>query len=185
MFVSAVSMAQINTEHLLVGEKAPLIVAKDQNGKLINSQEILKEQKILLIFYRGNWCPHCKKHLSSLQTHLEEFQEKGVFVMVISPEKVEKTVETGNSYGNKFSIVHDIDNKIMTNYKVGFEVTTETVPMYYDKINELLEEYNETNNKVLPVPATYLIDRSGNIVYVHYDPDYKKRSDLDEILKSL
>lgn len=185
LFVSTFLMAQIDADHLKVGETAPSIRAKDQNGKLIDSKEILKESHILLIFYRGNWCPHCMKHLSSLQTHLQEFKEKGVFVMVVTPEKLEKAQETGNQYQNEFSIVHDANNEIMMDYKVAFEVNKETVPAYYEKLNQRLEEYNNENNKVLPVPATYLIDRSSKISYVHYDPDYKKRSDLNEILELL
>jgi peroxiredoxin len=185
MFMSALSIAQIDSDHLLVGETAPPIVAKDQNGKLINSQELLMEYQILLIFYRGNWCPHCNKHLSSLQEHLKEFQDKGVFVIVVTPEKLEKTKETGDQYNNEFSIIHDTGNTIMNDYKVAFEVEEQTVPKYYEKITERINEYNVDNNKVLPVPATYLIDNSGRISYVHYDPDYKNRSDLNEILKSL
>jgi len=48
-----------------------------------------------------------------------------------------------------------------------------------------LATYNVDNNNVLPVPATYLIDKDGKIKYGHYDPDYKNRSDLNEILKLL
>ena len=185
LFLSLSVAAQINSDHLNIGELAPGIVGKDQNGKLINSKELLKEYQILLIFYRGNWCPYCKKHLSSLASHLKEFQDKGVFVIVVTPEKVEKTKETGNEFNDDFSIIHDVGNKIMTAYKVAFAVDEQSVPKYYEKITERLNEYNEDNNNVLPVPATYLIDQSGKIAYVHYDPDYKNRSDLDEILKSL
>ncbi len=184
MLATASMLAQIDSDHLLVGETAPLIVSQDQNGEQINTQEILKEQQVLLIFYRGNWCPHCKKHLSSLQSHLKEFEEKGVFVMVVTPEKLEKTIETGDMYNNEFSIIHDVNNKIMMDYKVAFEVNEETVPGYYEKLNKRLEDYNDNSN-VLPVPATYLIDRSGKITFVQYDPDYKKRSDFSEILALL
>lgn len=185
LFLSLSVSSQINSDHLNIGELAPDIVGKDQNGKLINSKELLKEHQILLIFYRGNWCPYCKKHLSSLASHLKEFQDKGVFVIVVTPEKVEKTQETGNEFNDDFSIIHDVGNKIMTAYEVAFAVDEQSVPKYYEKITERINEYNEDNNNVLPVPATYMIDQSGKIVYVHYDPDYKNRSDLDEILKSL
>lgn len=184
-FISGILIAQMNSEHLKIGDEAPLILAKDQNGKEINSANILKEHQILLIFYRGNWCPYCNQHLSSLHERLKEFEEKGVFVLVVSPEKVSKTVETGSKYDNEFSVVHDTDNKIMTDYKVAFEVNEKTVPMYYEKLQVRLAEYNESSNMVLPVPATYLIDRTGKITYVHFDPNYKERSNLDEILKSL
>ncbi len=177
--------AQINNEHLKVGESAPQIIGIDQNGKKINSTEILKHNKILMIFYRGNWCPHCKKHLGSLQEHLNEFTKKGVFVMVITPESEERTKETAEKWKTNFSIIHDVDNKIMNDYKVVFEVNKENVSNYYGYVTNKVAAYNVENNNVLPVPATYIIDQNGKISYVQYDPDYKNRSDFSEILKSL
>ena len=184
MFTLNIS-AQIDNEHLEVGEKAPEIIGVDQNGLKINSTETLKYNKILLVFYRGNWCPHCKKHLGSLQEHLNEFIEKGVYVMVVTPETAERTKETAEMWHSNFSIIHDANNKIMKDYKVAFEVNKENVPSYYGFVSKRVAEYNVKNNNVLPVPATYMIDQNGNISYVHYDPDYKNRSDFNEILKSL
>ena len=65
------SFSQINNDHLNIGEKAPSIIGVDQFDRAINSTEVLKEQKVLLVFYRGNWCPYCRKHLASLQENLE------------------------------------------------------------------------------------------------------------------
>ena len=177
--------AQINNEHLKVGDKAPKIIGVDQNGKKINSTKILKHNKILMVFYRGNWCPHCKKHLASLQENLNEFIEKGVFVMVITPESEIRTKETAEKWETNFSIIHDVDNKIMNDYKVAFEVNKENVPNYYGYVTNKVAAYNVENNNVLPVPATYIIDQNGKITYVQYDTDYKNRSDFSEILKSL
>lgn len=178
-------IAQINKGHLNIGEQAPEIEGVDQNGKIINSSEILKKHKILIVFYRGNWCPHCKKHLSSLQDHLKEFTEKGVYVLVVTPETVERTKETSQKLKTTFSIIHDVDNKIMNDYKVAFEVNEENVPDYFATITKKIAVYNVKNNNVLPVPATYLIGQDGKIKYVQYDPNYKNRSDFSEILKTL
>jgi peroxiredoxin len=177
--------AQIDYDHLKVGEKAPQIVGIDQNGLAINSTEILKTNKILMVFYRGNWCPHCKKHLGSLQEHLNEFIEKGIYVIVVTPETVEKTKETAVKWHINFSIVHDENNKIMKDYKVAFEVNEQNVPNYYKIVSSHVTEYNVKNNRVLPVPATYIIDKNGKISYVQYDPNYKNRSNFEEILEML
>ncbi|MGI9533106.1 peroxiredoxin-like family protein [Lutimonas sp.] len=182
-FSTGLLMGQIDNEHLKVGASAPRIIAKDQHGELIDSQEILKEHQLLLIFYRGNWCPHCQKHLNALQSHLQELKSKGVFVVVVSPESEARTKETSEMISSDFAIVHDKGNVIMNDYKVAFEVNKETVPTYYEKMNDLLATYNVDNSNVLPVPATYLISKAGKISYVHYDPDYKNRSDLAEVLE--
>ncbi len=184
-FISMNSFSQINNEHLKVGEEAPLISGVDQFGKTINSIEILKEKKILVIFYRGNWCPYCKKHLASLQENLEDLKNRGVYVIVVTPEKVEKTLETTKKLEATFSIVHDVDNKIMNTYKVAFDVNNQNVTSYFGFTQRKIAEYNAENNNTLPVPATYLIDRDGKISYVHYDPDHHERSDFKKIIKLL
>ena len=79
---STYSFSQINNDHLDIGEKAPSIIGVDQFDQAINSAEVLKDQKVLLVFYRGNWCPHCRKHLASLQENLETLTKKGLFVIV-------------------------------------------------------------------------------------------------------
>jgi len=174
--------SQIDNDHLMVGEKAPVISGVDQFDKLINSSDILKEKKILLLFYRGNWCPYCRKHLKSLQENLEELTKKGYYVIVISPEKPEKTQETSDNIKARFSIIHDVNNTIMKAYKVAFEINKENVKSYYNYTKNKVEKYNLEDNNTLPVPATYIIGKNGNIAFVHYDPDYTNRKDLKEIL---
>ncbi len=51
------SNAQTNPAGLKVNDKAPEFSAKDQNGKIISLQNELKNGKVVLIFYRGQWCP--------------------------------------------------------------------------------------------------------------------------------
>jgi len=179
------SFSQINSEHLNVGEDAPIITGVDQFNNTINSEDILKEKKMLVVFYRGNWCPYCRKHLASLQENLEELSKKGLFVVVVTPEKVEKINETTKNLAATFSILHDKDNTIMKIYKVAFTVNEENVTSYFGFTQRKIAEYNAANNSTLPVPATYLIDQDGKIVYVHYDPDHHERSDFKEIIKLL
>jgi len=181
LFTTAI-FAQINNEHLNIGEKAPAILAKDQYGNTINSKEILKNKKILLVFYRGNWCPYCRKHLASLQENLNVLHKKNVFVIVVTPEKPAKNLETQDKLKTEFSIIYDADNKIMTAYKVAYKVDKSTVTSYYNHVQNKIAQYNDANNNVLPVPATYLVDKNGKIIYVQYNTDHRIRSDIKELI---
>jgi len=185
LFSVSSSISQINNEYIKIGEVGPKIEGVDQFNRAIDSDQILKESKILLLFYRGNWCPYCKKHLASLQENLEELSKKGVYVIVVTPEKVEKVQETTLNLNATFSIIHDESNKIMSDYKVAFEVNEQNVPSYLSFTQKKIKEYNELENNILPVPATYLIGKENKIIYVHYNPDYKKRAGFNEILNVL
>ena len=45
-----------------------------------------------------------------------------------------------------------------------------------------LEERNADRRWVLPVPGTFVIDRSGHIAYAHVDADYRNRPEPQEIV---
>jgi len=184
-FFTILSYSQIDNEHLNIGDLAPSINGIDQFDQVINSSDILKEQKILLVFYRGNWCPYCRKHLGSLQENLENLKKKGLYVIVITPEKVEKINETTRDMNATFSILHDINDKIMNDYKVAFDVNKNNVTSYFGFTQKKIRTYNDENNNTLPVPATYLINKDGKISYVHYNPDHHERSDFKEIIEML
>lgn len=117
-----------------------------------------------------------------MEENLSALDQKGVSVVVVTPESLEKTKETTEEWKTTFPIIHDQGNQIMNDYKVAFVVNEKTVGKYYEPLRKKLAEYNESGNMVLPVPATYLIDQNGKVEYVQFDPDYKNRSDFDEIL---
>jgi len=48
-----------------------------------------------------------------------------------------------------------------------------------------LEKSNGNKDHVLPVPATYVINPSGRIIYVHFDKDYTRRASVSAILNTL
>lgn len=182
--ISLTAMAQITNQPLEVGSDAPRIQAIDQHGNLLDSDKVLKEHKMLVVFYRGYWCPYCRKHLASLQDNLVTLKKKNVEVVVITPESLEKTQSTSASIEAEFAIIHDKENKIMNDYRVGFEVGPTTAPSNYQRTLEKMSTYQGANT-TLPIPATYLIDQSGKVQFVHFDPDYKKRANLDDLLKML
>lgn len=182
---SFTGLAQITNVSLQLGDKAPQFKGNNQFGSLIDSKQILKKQPILIVFYRGSWCTYCKKHLTELQENLIEFTQKGYYVVVITPEKVEKTKEITDKLKLGFSILHDVDNSIMKSYRVLFDVNEQNVTSYYDIIKQKVQEYNVDHNLVLPITATYIINKKGKIGYVHFNPDYSKRADFKELLKSL
>lgn len=179
LVLSGISVqAQINNIHLNVGDDAPLIEGVDQFGKTVNSAEILKEKEILLIFYRGSWCPFCSKHLKTLQRNLKKLTKKGYYVVVVSPEKAVKSKEMSDKIKAGFSILHDDDSSIMDDYLVSFAVNEANIGKSYTGYLKRVDAYNSVGNQNLPVPATYIINKEGKISMVHYDPDFKVRFDV-------
>ncbi len=182
----SLSKAQITPEPLIhVGDPAPTIKGVDQNGEVFDSENILDNGPVLLIFYRGAWCGICKKHLSAVQDSLQLLLDKGVSVVVVTPEHSESIQKMVKKTKATFSIIHDEKYKIMDAYGVSYKIGKETVPRSYSFVLNNTREVNGNTDDILPVPATFLIGDDGVVKYVHYDPDYRNRSKVSTILTYL
>lgn len=176
--------AQKAPEGLFIASKAPDFKAKDQNGNEIRLKDLLKKGKVVLVFYRGNWCPYCNKALSRLQDSLSFIQEKGATLLAITPEQAEGIAKTTEKTKAEYSILHDEDLKIMKAYDVAFEVPENTITRYKNAGLDI-EKNNGENGKYLPVPAVFVVDQEQTVRYRFFETDYKKRPSVKEILENL
>lgn len=167
------------------GEKAPEFIGFDNSGKKLDLKDLLKHHKaVVLFFYRGQWCPYCNKQISRLQDSLQLLTAKGAYVVGVTPETGANITKTVDKTHASFSIIQDKGYTIMKAYGVNYVVD----PEMYAKLKGYgvdLEKNNGNTDHVLPVPATYVIDRSGKIIYVHFDKDYTKRASVSAILDAL
>lgn len=169
---------------LEIGDKAPDFSGIDQNGNELSLNGLVEKGPVVLIFYRGYWCPYCNKHLSELQDSLNFILQKDASVIAISPEKSEFVDKSVQQTKASFSILSDSNSLIMKKYDVDYKVADSKV-MTYKIFNLDINEANGDDSNVLPVPATYIIGTNGKIKWVHFNPDYKKRSTIKEILDQL
>ncbi|NNC70360.1 MAG: AhpC/TSA family protein [Flavobacteriaceae bacterium] len=155
------------------------------DGEQVALSDIYKDQKVALIFYRGYWCPVCNKHLSEFATRAKELQDKGLKLIAITPEAqggIDKTKEKTKA---DFIIVSDTDGSIQKAFDVDYGVTNEYTSKVQEKLKVAISENNANGKSELPVPATYVINTSGEIIFAHFDPDYHNRASIDEILGAL
>lgn len=176
--------AQEAPEGLFLGSKAPDFKGKDQSGNEIRLKDLLKKGKVVLVFYRGQWCPFCNRELGRLSDSLELITAKGATLIAVSPELPENVSKTVEKTKATFSILYDDGLKIMKAYDVDFEVPENTVTRYRNAGIDL-EKNNGKNGKFLPVPAVYIIDQESNVTYRFFDADYKKRPSVQELLNNL
>ncbi len=176
--------AQSQPEGLFIDSKAPDFKGKDQQGNEIRLKDQLKKGRVVLVFYRGYWCPFCNKELSRLQDSLELIRAKGAMVIAVSPEKAENMSKTAEQTKASFPLIHDEGLKIMKAYEVAFELQENTVTRYRNA-NIDIEKINGDNGRWLPVPAVYIIDKDSRILYRFFDTDYRKRPSVKELLDNL
>lgn len=184
IFIFVNSNAQTNPIGLKVNDKAPEFSAKDQNGKTISLQNELKNGKVVLIFYRGQWCPYCNKELKGMQDSLSFITSKGAVVVAVTPELPENISKTIGKTNASYSILSDDGLKIMKAYDVAYAVDPALNEKYKGYGIDLMKA-NGANGANLPIPAVYIIDTNGNIIYRYFDVDYRNRASVKEIADHL
>jgi len=184
LLLSMASIAQTMPQGIGVNDKAPVFTAKDQNGKKISLKDELKNGAVVVVFYRGQWCPYCNKQLNALQDSLGFIKEKGATLIAVSPEKPANISKTVAKTKATYSVLFDDGLKIMKSYDVAFSVDSTTIEKY-KKFGIDFYDANGSNGATLPVPAVYIINNDGIIIFKHFDPDYRKRVSVQEILSHL
>ncbi len=181
---SVAGFAQSAPEGLFIDSKAPDFRAKDQNGADIRLKDLLKKGKVVLVFYRGYWCPYCNKELTRFQDSISLIKEKGATLLAVSPEKPENVAKTVEQTRAEYSVIYDEGMKIMKAYDVAFEVPENTITRYRNSGIDI-EKNNGANGKYLPVPAVFVIDKESTVIYRFFDADYRKRPWVKDILENL
>src|SRR5688572_15771817 len=80
------AFAQEKPEGLFINSKAADFRTKDQNGNEVRMKDLRSKGPVVVIFYRGSWCPYCNKELKRFQDSLQLIKDKGASVVAISPE---------------------------------------------------------------------------------------------------
>ncbi|MFI5128831.1 MAG: peroxiredoxin-like family protein [Chitinophagales bacterium] len=178
-------IAQEAPEGLFINSKAPNFKAKDQNGKEVELKSLLKKGKVILIFYRGQWSQYCNIYLKKLEDSLQFIKNKGATLIAVTPELPENISKTIEKTKADYPIIYDENLKIMKAYEVEFEVPEDVLTRYRNSGIKIDENNGRKNGNFLPVPAAYIIDKEANITYRYFQPDYKRRPSVQELLKNL
>lgn len=169
---------------LNIGDIAPDFIAKNQNGSDVNLKNQLVKGSVVLIFYRGEWCPICNRQLKELEDSLSLITSKGANVIAVTPEKLEYVSKTIEKTKATYNIVSDENLQIMTAYKVNYKLSNSKTKLY-KTFGIDLKKSNGTNSNNLPVPAVYIINKDGKIIYKYFDANYKNRASIRDIVNHL
>lgn len=167
-----------------VGEKAPDFTLSNALGKKVSLKDELKKGPVVLVFYRGAWCPFCNMHLHALQKSLPQFRKYGAQLITVTPQTPDKSAAQIKKDGYPFEVLSDLDSKVMQDYKLYFELPADLIAVY--KKHELdIEAFNGKGRNVLPVPGSFVIDKKGVVRAMQAQTDYKVRMEPAAIIETL
>jgi len=172
---------------LRTGQRAPGFVVKDVNGDAFAFHPNALQRPVVIVTFRGGWCPYCNMHLSELHTVVPEIAAMGVDVLFLSGDRPETLYtslgpETQATIdGLDYQIYSDADAQAAVAFGLAFETSGQMIQRRADKGQDVAGS-SMLKHGVLAVPAVYAIDTTGMIRFDFVEPNYKVRLPAPELL---
>ncbi len=154
---------------LLNGETVPDATLSGTDGANYQLHSLVEEKPTVLLFYRGGWCPYCNRHLSEIQGVEGEVEQLGYQIVAISPDSPENLNTTNQEKDLKYRLFSDANGDLIRSMGIAFKAPEK----YLDMLNKKSGGFNQDG--FLPVPAVFVVDEKGTILFEYINPDYKTR----------
>lgn len=177
----------IQEQALQVGDQIPSVRLPGVRGETVDLNALAAKGPVVLTFYRGSWCPYCNLTLQAYQQSLPAFKELGAEMVAISPDKPDNSLDAKEKNNLEFFVLSDAGNEVAKSFGLVYKLPDDLKSVYLD-FGIDLERATGTESWELPLSATYVIAKGGEIKYAYLEEDYKKRAqpaDLVQALKSL
>ncbi|MFC0047600.1 peroxiredoxin-like family protein [Rheinheimera tilapiae] len=163
---------------LLNGQSVPSgLQVQDSKGATIDLSALLSQQKTILVFYRGGWCPYCNTQLAGLRDIAPQLQKLGYRILAISPElptASSKSEQMTKDAALNYQLLSDPHLNALQGFGVAYYMDAATEKTYKGTYGIQLT-YDSTGQAVLPAPAVFIISKSGEIQFSYVHINYKTR----------
>lgn len=166
---------------LKTGAKIPSFKLNDVNGNEVDIDRMLKKGPLVLVFYRGAWCPFCNLYLNAIQEKLGEIQNLGGQLVGFTSAKEDMNFEKTKL---KYPVLADQQNKVAKQFGLAYELTAE-IDKYYKNFGKDFAKDHKTEKSELLMSAVYIIDRKGIVRYQKAEAAYKNWAEPAEIIAVL
>jgi peroxiredoxin len=164
-----------------VGEPMPPFMLPDENGHLVSLQELLEQGPTAIMFHRGHWCAYCRLNLHAVARSAGAIAAAGGRVAIVMPERQEFAEGFKTETSAPFPILADLDN----GYAMSLDLAIWLGPDFIQLISNSgrdVAKFQGNDAWIVPIPATFVVGRDGNVVARFIDPDFRKRMELDDLL---
>lgn len=187
--IHARAIAELKKESLAanilpVGAKISEFQLPDHDARNVSSSELLAKGRLVLCFIRGRWCPFCVGQMEAVNLILPKVHESGASLAAISPQTVKQSFFMRDQHKLRFPLLSDAGNAVARQFGLTYRVPDEQKTLYQRTFVNL-PFVNGDNSWELPIPATYIIDRDGTVLYASANEDYTERPEPTSVLRAL
>jgi peroxiredoxin len=166
------------------GDSMPPFELTDAHGNVVSSNALLAKGPLVIIFYRGAWCPFCNLYLKSVQEYLSEIESRGATLVAISGERPDRSLSVEQQNALTFTVLSDPELKAARSFGIDYELP-QVVDDAITAVGFDMRQYYGTEKAELPLSATYVISAKGIVLYDFATIDYKRRAEPRDFLAVL
>lgn len=156
---------------LQVGNKLPAFAATDLDGKPVDSSALLGSPAIVM-FYQGNWNPHCTSQVAEIAGRSEELERLGVAVALVSPQPAGESRRLAEAHATPFrfwvdtaaGVARELDIGVANGVPMG-------VPGRYDRDTVM--------------PTVVVTNDNGTILFADQTDNFRVRPEPDMFIAIL
>jgi peroxiredoxin len=162
------------------GDRAPLFNLNNSDGGVVALEDLLLDGPVIVQFRRGAWCSYGDEGSTAISANCGAFSAEGASIVAIEPP-----CELARPRRNTaIPVLLDADMKASRSYGLAFELP-QSLRAYYSQLGYRPPQTIERNTWLVPLPATYVIDRDGIVIFSYIDVDYRNYCDCDALLDTV
>ena len=159
---------------VLVGTTIPKATLQDVDADSVPLMDRVSQKPTVLIFYRGGWCMYCNRQLGQLNEIEKDILDAGFQIVAVSPDKPAEMQNTYNKHDMNYTLLSDSTAEAATAFGIAFRVDDPTL----EKLKNYKIDINAASghdHNILPVPAVFVLDTKGTILFEYVNPVYSTR----------
>ena len=168
-----------------VGDKASDFSLSNALNETVTLSKLLQNHRVVLVFYRGTWCPYCNLQLAHYQSVVNDINRLGATLVAVSPQSPDESLNMKEKNELKFEVLSDNGNIVARNYTSVFKNGDAPVNTMSELGFDFDAHYSD-DSRELPVPAVFVIEQNGTVSFARAEGgDYRNRVDNSVIINAL
>jgi peroxiredoxin len=156
---------------LKVGDALPELEFFDKQNNSVKTNDL--QSPLLLMFYRGNWCPLCTAQIGEMAQRYRELEQRGYQVLFVSPQSQEETRKIAAKFSIPAIFCEDRDNRVSRQLGIfharGLPLGLEAMGYDADTV----------------MPTVVITDKQHNIIWLHETDNYRVRPEPEVFLQAI
>lgn len=167
---------------LAIGSPAPdFSLIDSKTSRPVHARDLLALGPVVLVFFRGRWCPYDMAELEAWQPILPAIRSRGALLAAVSPQQPRQNDFAASQHGLTFPLLSDPGCKLASHFGVAYTVS-EALQRHYRSILVNLPFLNGDATWQLPLPATFVLSPNGTgapatITYADTHADHRSRTE--------